>query len=258
MTRDSSTGTLDSWVVCPNQNPQAQMRLFCFPYAGGGAAAYFRWSQLLPPDVELYAIRLPGRESRLREAPYVRLVPLIEDMAGALTPYLDKPFAFFGHSMGASLAFELTRWLRRRNMPQPLHLVASGHRAPHLPDRHPPLYHLPDDDLVREMDERYNGIPKVILENAELLAMFLPAIRADLTILDTYQYEEEAPLACPISTFGGDDDPSVTEEELSGWRMQTQGTFRLRMFAGDHFYLQAAQTEIVQAIIQEMSHHLAQ
>jgi medium-chain acyl-[acyl-carrier-protein] hydrolase len=233
------------------------LRLFCFPYAGGGTAAYFPWAKLLSPNIELYAVRLPGRESRMREASYLRIEPLVEDMAEVLSSYFDRPFVFFGHSMGALLAFELIRYLRRQNAQQPLHLVASGHRAPQLPDPYPPLYQLPDDEFIRQMDERYSGIPKVILENPELLAMFLPVMRADLTILDTYQYVEEPPLACPISVFGGDNDPSVNDDELSAWRSQTQSAFRLKLFDGDHFYLQGAQSQVVQAITQELSHYLA-
>jgi medium-chain acyl-[acyl-carrier-protein] hydrolase len=193
----------------------------------------------------------------MREAPYLRLEPLVEDMAEALSSYFDRPFVFFGHSMGALLAFELTRYLRRQNVQQPLHLVASGHRAPQLPDPYPPLYQLSDNEFVRQMDERYNGIPKAILESPELLAMFLPVMRADLTILDTYQYAEEPPLACPISVFGGDNDPSVNDDELTGWRRQTLSTFRVKLFDGEHFYFQGAPSQLVQTITQELSHYLA-
>lgn len=252
-----SLSSANSWLSIPHPSPKPQLRLFCFPYAGGGTAAYYPWAKLLPAEVALYSIRLPGRESRLRESPYLRLTPLVEDLLDVLSPYLDTPFAFFGHSMGALLAFELTRRLRARNLPQPVHLFASGHRAPQLPDPHPPLYQLPDDELIREIDERYNGIPRAILENPELLTLFLPAIRADLTILDTYQHADEPPLDCPISVFGGNEDSSVNRDELSAWRSQTQGPFRLRMFAGDHFFLQGAQTEVLQALTQDLSQYVA-
>jgi medium-chain acyl-[acyl-carrier-protein] hydrolase len=158
--------------------------------------------------------------------------------------------------MGALLAFELARCGRRRGLAQPLHLVASANRAPQLPDPHPPLYCLPDHELIREMDERYNGIPRTILDNPEMLELFLPAIRADLTILDTYQYGAEPPLACPITVFGGEQDPSVSRAELEPWRVQTTGAFRLHMFAGDHFFVQSAQELVLQVLNQELAQYL--
>jgi medium-chain acyl-[acyl-carrier-protein] hydrolase len=246
----------DPWMSFPNPNPQAQLRLFCFPYAGGGTAAYFPWAKLLPPEIALCSIRLPGRESRLRETPYVRMEPLVRDLAAALAPYLDRPYAFFGHSMGALIAFELARYLRREKMAEPLHLFASGHRAPQMPDPEPPLYLLPDDEFVRAMGERYDGIPQPILQSAELLELFLPVMRADATILDTYVYADEPPLACPISVYGGSDDPSVSRSELDGWRRQTQGACRLTTFVGGHFFLRSAQTQVVQNLSDELRRYL--
>src|SRR5262245_28061439 len=134
-----SSTTASAWLLCPNKNPQARLQLFCFPYAGGGAAAFFPWGKQLPAEIELYAIRLPGRESRLREAPYLQLSPLIEDLAEVLLPYLREPFAFFGHSMGSLIAFEMARYLRRQHAPFPCYLFASGYRAPHLPNPIPPM-----------------------------------------------------------------------------------------------------------------------
>jgi medium-chain acyl-[acyl-carrier-protein] hydrolase len=166
--------TIDPWISIPRPNPQARLRLFCFPYAGGGAAPYYPWAKSLSPFIELYAVRLPGRESRLREAPHIRLASLVDSLASALAPYFDRPFAFFGHSMGALIAFELTRMLHREQDIQPLHLFASAHRAPHLPDREPPLYQLPDAEFVEEIRERYNGIPPSILENADLIRRLTP------------------------------------------------------------------------------------
>lgn len=256
MTTKTASAPSNLWLSSPNTNTQARLNLFCFPFAGGGTAAYHPWLRLLPAGVALHSIRLPGRESRLREAPYVRIGPLVEDLADALASQLEMPFVFFGHSMGALLAFELLRCLRRRRAAQPLHFLVSGHRAPQLPDPDPPLYHLPDDELIREMDERYNGIPQAILESPELLQLFLPTIRADMTILDTYEYGAEPPFSFPISAFGGDRDASVNREELQAWHTQTQGTFRLRIFAGDHFFVQSAQAQVLQAINDELRPYL--
>ncbi|MCC6456104.1 MAG: thioesterase [Caldilineaceae bacterium] len=248
--------TSDPWISCPSPNPEAKLRLFGFPYAGGGAATYFPWIKLLRPEVGLYAIRLPGRENRVRERAYLRLTPLIDEMVEVVTPYLDQPFAFFGHSMGSLLAFELGRALREKGLPQPLHLFTSGYRAPHLPDMRPLLYQLPDERFVTAMHERYNGIPRVVLENEELLKLFLPIMRADVTILDTYQYHDAPPLACPITTYGGEQDPSVALHELRAWQTQTDATFRLIRFAGGHFYLQDALPNLLQDIQQELARYL--
>ncbi len=129
-TGQKSRTAQDPWISTPAHRPDARMRLFCFPYAGGGTSAYNPWAKSLPDEIALYSIRLPGRESRLREAPHVRMAPLVQDLADALSPYLDLPFAFFGHSMGGLVTFELARQLRRQHAPQPLHLFVSSHRAP--------------------------------------------------------------------------------------------------------------------------------
>jgi medium-chain acyl-[acyl-carrier-protein] hydrolase len=247
----------DLWISCPNPNSQAWLRLFCFPYAGGGTTQYHGWAKTLSPSIELYAVRFPGRESRLREAPHVRIEPLVEELSNALSPYFDKPFAFFGHSMGALVSFELTRLLSRQNGTQPLCLIVSGHRAPHLPERETPLYHLPDNELVHVMQERYNGIPQFVTSNPEILELFLPTIRADVTVLDTYCYREEGALSLPIAAFGGYSDPSVTQYELDQWGRHTTTAFSLRMFSGDHFYIQSAQNEMLQALNVELAHYLA-
>lgn len=251
--KNPPTTVADPWVICPNPNPRASLRLFCFPFAGGGAATFHPWARLLPPEVELYSIRLPGRESRMREAPFVRLLPLVEALAGALSPYFIEPFAFFGHSMGALLSFELTRHLRRQSAPQPVQLFAASHRAPQLPDPYPPLYHLPDDEFIAEMHQRYDGVPQAILSSDELRQLFMPVMRADATLLDTYTYIEEAPLALPITAFGGQQDRGVNARELDAWRNQTQSSFSLTMFAGNHFFLQGEQEALVQAIVKDLA-----
>jgi medium-chain acyl-[acyl-carrier-protein] hydrolase len=238
----------NGWLSIPKPNPQARVRLLCFPYAGGGVFEYRAWAFGVPPEVEIGAVQLPGREARLREAPFTKLDELCGALAQILAPYLNKPFAFFGHSLGAIVAFELIRQLRRQNGVRPVRLFASGSRAPQIPDPYPPIHHLPDDDLVREVSGRYDGMPREILENAEMLALLLPALRADFAMSDTYVYTEEAPLDCPISCLGGLQDSCSPREHLEAWRQQTRSAFALNLFEGDHFFLKTSHLPLLQMV----------
>jgi surfactin synthase thioesterase subunit len=234
----------------------ARLRLFCFPFAGGGSAFYRAWPNGLPDGVEVCAIRPPGRESRLREQPHVRLESLVAAAADALEPQFDRPFAFFGHSMGGLLAFELTRHLRARAMPLPAHLFVSGYRAPHRPPHHPPI-HQADTPIVLNRLRNLNGTPAAFFENAELVEMMLPGIRADFSVLETYVFEADEPLDCPISVFGGYYDNEATEEDVAAWRGYTSNTFKLRLIPGGHFFIVSHQPEILQAIGDDLALPLA-
>lgn len=224
------------WLACPKPNPGAAVRLFCFPYSGAAASIYYPWAEMLPPSIEVCPVQLPGHGTRLREPLATRLTPQVEALAAGLAPACDRPFAFFGHSMGALLSFELARHLRRQGKPGPIHLFVSGHGAPHLPDRNPPLHQLPDDQFVAKLRE-LNGTPEEVLRHQELLQLLIPVLRADFAVCETYVYQPEPPLDCPISAYGGLGDGYVNREELAAWQEQTTGRFSLRMFPGDHFYL---------------------
>lgn len=252
----ATTRAFDAWVTCPKPNPQARLRLFCFPYAGGAASLFRTWSEELPSEVEVCPVQLPGRESRFREARYTRLMPLVHALGDVIRPYLTLPFAFFGHSMGALIGFELARYLRRQNAPTPTHLFVSAHRAPHLPDPKAPIYDLPDPQFLEEL-RLLNGMPPKVLENAELMELMLPLLRADFAIAETYSYTEDTPLACPISAFGGLADGEVSHEEMAAWHAQTLSTFRLCMLPGDHFFLFKQRPMLLQAISEEVVQMLA-
>ncbi len=188
-----TTPVSSAWVRFPKPNPQARLRLFCFPYAGGGAVSFRTWPLGLPDDVEICSVELPGRGTRLSERPFTRLSPLLQTMAPALLSLLDKPFAFFGHSMGGLVSFELTRLLRREYDLSPVHLFVSGRRAPQVQDLEPPLHTLPDPAFLEEL-RRLNGTPQAVLENVELRQVVLPILQADFAVIDTYEYTSEAPL----------------------------------------------------------------
>jgi medium-chain acyl-[acyl-carrier-protein] hydrolase len=234
--------------VCSKPNALARLRLFCFPYAGVGASLFGTWWKDLPHDVEVCAIQPPGRESRWKEPPLTRVGPVVEAVVEAIRPRLDLPFTFFGHSVGALIGFEVVRELRRRKEPLPVRLFVSARRAPQLPRRQPPIHHLPDPIFVGEMRRRYGGIPDAVLQQADLLQLMLPALRADVAIHETYAYVDEPPLACPISVFGGLADAEASRDDLEAWRRHTQSAFTLAMFPGDHFYVRHARAPLLRAL----------
>jgi medium-chain acyl-[acyl-carrier-protein] hydrolase len=227
------------------------MRLFCFPYAGGSASVFRTWSSELPAEIEVLPIQLPGRETRLREAPFTHISQLLPKLTEVLRPYMTMPFAFFGHSLGALIAFELTRHLRREGEPGPVHLFMSGHRAPQRPNPDPPIHELPDAEFMEEV-RQFNGTPEELLGNAEMMRLVLPFLRADFTIYETYVYTPEEPLDCSISALGGLGDVEVSREDSAAWRELTRGTFSLRMFPGNHFFLNSARRQVVQAVAQDL------
>jgi medium-chain acyl-[acyl-carrier-protein] hydrolase len=231
--------------------PSADLRLFCFPYAGGNAFAFRSWREEAPPPLDIWPVQLAGRGHRIAESPFRRLSALCGALVEALGPHLDRPFAFFGHSMGALLAFELARHLRREGRPGPRRLFVSGGRAPRR-DRGPLLHNLSDPALLVEL-ERLNGIPAEVMREPDLMSMFLPILRADLELYETYVYYSEVALECPISAFGGWQDSRVSHEDLAAWQEETRTAFSLRMFAGDHFFLHAARASIVRAIFEDLS-----
>jgi medium-chain acyl-[acyl-carrier-protein] hydrolase len=243
---------LNAWIGCPKPNPGAQMRLFCFPYAGGTAAIYRQWPDLVPPNVEVYVAHLPGRAGRLQDPPFTRLLSLVEEIAPAVRPFLDKPFAFFGHSMGALISFELARRLQRDRAPMPAQLFLSGRSAPHIPDVDKRTFDLPEPEFIEEL-RRLNGTPKEVLEHPELMLLMIPLLRADFSVCQTYQYEKGPPLDCPITIFGGLQDHEVPREHLEGWREHTSSTFKLRMLPGDHFFLNSAQALLLKTLSQELA-----
>jgi medium-chain acyl-[acyl-carrier-protein] hydrolase len=240
-----------SWVKCLLPNPQAKLRLFCFPYAGGWSQTYRPWAKQLSREIELYSIELPGRGARLIEKPIVQFSQLLQETALGIAPYLDRPFAFFGHSMGALLSFELTQLLCFRGCPAPEIIFVSGHRAPHVKSEHPPIYNLPELEFIEEI-RRMEGTPEAVLANAELRELIFPALRADFEAIYNYQHKPSKPLDLPITVFGGLEDHGVNLYALEDWRRYTNKKFRLQMFQGNHFFLHEAQPLILQVIQQQL------
>ncbi len=238
----------DAWIKPLLPRPQSPaLRLFCFPYAGGGASIFRAWPFALPAHVDVVALQLPAREERILESPLSEVEPLMTAIVTAMRPHLTVPFALFGHSMGALLAFETAHRLEREGFPC-MKLIASGCRAPHLPSLDEPVSHLPDDLLIGEM-RRFDGTPKEILLDREILDLVLPAFRADLAICERYVPPSgREPLSCPITAFGGLQDAEVGGAAIVGWKAYTNAAFTHRMFAGGHFFVNDERATVLRAL----------
>jgi len=240
------------WLIRPQARPGHRMRLLCLPHAGVGPSVYWPWARALPGTIEVWAVHLPGREGRLREAPLSSLSSVLDGVVPALRPYLDAPWAIYGHSMGALLAFELARRLRREAGLKPVRLVVSGRRAPHRLDSRPHISHLSDAAFLAEMQRRYNGIPTEVLRHPDLMQLLLPALRADLTALETHTHIEDVPLDCPISAWGGLADPDISLADIEGWALHTRAGFSARLFPGDHFFVQTHRDAVLDALLADL------
>lgn len=229
-------------------------RLFCLPFAGGGASVFREWPRRFPRSVQVVALQLPGRESRWNEPPCKNMAEVLGQLVSSLRPILDQPFAIFGHSMGAMIAFELARSLQL-NGNCPTHLFVSALRAPQDPDPDPPMHRLTDEELISRL-RRLNGIPKPILDHPELITLLLPILRADLKICETYKYLAGEPLNCSISAYGGYDDAKAAPDSLHGWRIQTREEFAMRLFPGGHFFLETARDALLRQIFDDLMRSL--
>jgi medium-chain acyl-[acyl-carrier-protein] hydrolase len=246
------------WLRVVKNDPFAALRLFCFPYAGAGANAYRGWAGAPFRGVEIAAVQLPGRETRHAEPPFTSLAPLVAALVRELSPYLDdKPFAFFGHSMGALVSFELARELRRAGHRAPQALFLSGRRAPDSFGlaRDVVLHRLGDAELIEELSDM-NGTDAGVMAHEELRALLLPLFRADFAVCETYRYGAGAPLDVPIHALGGSLDPSVGRAHLEGWARQSNREFSVDMFDGDHFYVNAGRRELLGAVSAYLSNYV--
>ena len=240
------------WLVRTKVNPEAALRLFCFPYAGGGATIFHSWPAKLPSHLEILSVQPPGRQGRWREEAFTRVRPMVESIRQALLPLLDKPFVFFGHSLGSVVCYELARLLRSKQDPLPQQLYLSGHRAPQLDEVRPPTFHLSDSKFRQEL-HRLNGTPQEVLQNPELLELMLPLLRADFEAAETYQFEPGRPLEIPFSVFGGLRDEDVPRQDLEPWSEHTRASFRLRMLPGNHFFLHSDEDDLLRLLSQDLS-----
>lgn len=228
-----------------------QCQLFCFPYGGGNTTFYQTWAKQLPPGIQIVVCQLPGRTTRFKESAFTAYDPLLKELVAELLKVIKGPYAFFGHSMGALLSFEMARSLRRQSAPLPRCFFPSGHKAPQLSRTREKIAHLPEAQFIEKLIE-YNGISETILENKDLMELLLPTIRADFTMLESHQYREEAPLDLPIYASGGTRDSKVSLEDLKAWGIQTTGEFEYQMYEGDHFFIHPMEKDVVSQVGQTL------
>jgi surfactin synthase thioesterase subunit len=247
----SSTVT-NAWIRRFHPSDDAPTRLVCLPHAGGSAPFFVPVSAALQGEVDVLAVQYPGRQDRRAEPCLESVQELAERIVPELEPWLDRPFALFGHSMGASIGFEVTRRLEELGTP-PVALFASGRRAPSsVRDER---VHLGDDDALIAELRGLSGTEPEILGDEELLRMILPALRGDYRVAETYRYRPGPPLSCPVVAMVGEDDPKVTLDEARAWEGHTSGPFTLRTFAGGHFFLVRHANEIIAELRERLSDH---
>jgi len=241
---------LSVWLPYRRPRNKPTIRLFCFAHAGGSAAIFREWNNLLPPHIEVCAIQLPGREARSGEPLRRRMDSIVSELAFVLRPLLDRPFALFGHSLGAKVAFEAARLLCAEHF-HPAHIFVSGSPAPHIDSRTIPLHSLPDSELLEQL-RILGGMPADLLNTRELLTWFLPVIRADLEVNETYVFTPGAALSSPMTAFGGAMDSEVPINALEAWREYTSGPFRRRILKGGHFFILEEQSVVTKEIRQDL------
>lgn len=238
--------TPSPWIM---RRPGAgrRLRLFCFAYAGGSATAFLPWQAAVDPTVEICAIQLPGRGARMGEAPPADFAQLVRVLTEEIARHRDLPFAFFGHSLGALLAFEVARHGALRRFPAPVQLIVSGCDAPQSRAPSRQLHLLPDDELIQALRD-YNGSPAEVLADRELMALILPTIRADFALAERYSYRPGLRLNLPMTVFAGREDDHCKLEQVTQWERETSGPCAIDWFDGDHFFIHAQRDAVLARI----------
>ena len=240
-----------SWIICLQPNPQAKLRLICFPYAGSGANAFRPWVARLPGWIEPWALQYPGRETRWAEPSIKNVAPLVEGLSEAVCSLKNEgAMAFFGHSLGALLCFETACALPADHAGRLTRLIVSGRRAPSIPPANPPISRLPDGEFLERL-RNLNGTPKEVLEHEELMELLIPALRADFHLDETYEPVSRR-IPVNLSIYGGKSDPYVTHEHLSAWGSHTTGASTIHYFPGDHFYFKEPTTPMFSVLAEEL------
>ncbi|MBT2384273.1 thioesterase II family protein [Streptomyces sp. ISL-11] len=249
MTEPRRTAPTSRWIA-GGALRQAPLKLYCFPHAGGSAAEYIRWGKEIP-GVEVYAVQLPGRASRFAEQPLTSMDHLVEALLREVE--FTGTYAFFGHSMGSLVAYELTCALREAGRPLPRRLFVSSGAAPDAPRKHAGLHLMPRDEMLAAVHGKHGGIPDEVFAHPELKEMVAVGLRADYTVLETYAWRPRAPLPVPLTVLAGDREPLARDDSLTGWgRHTTYQPVTVRTFPGGHFYLREQPGPVVQRMLAEL------
>jgi surfactin synthase thioesterase subunit len=240
--------TQSNWFLIPEPKINPSLRVLCFSYAGGNASTFVSLASSLPANVELVIVQLPGRTTRWSDAPYSDMDLLVEDLLSAFQSLEECPYILFGHSLGSKIAFQLMNRCVEKGLPGPEHFIASGCRSPHLPAKRRSFNHLSDQEFITEL-KKLNGTPDTVLENPELMALYLPVIRADFWLSDNYRFVSEINYTCGLSVFGGVEDVGISKNDLQAWeKFFTQGA-EVHMFNGDHFFIESNKNEVWQKVV---------
>lgn len=246
----------NNWIVIPKPNRSAKIKLFCLPFAGGNTSAFRTWGHHLPDYIEVNAVEIPGRGHRLAEPLTTVMEHLVFGIAKGIREQIDRPFALFGHSMGALVGFELAHYLKEHFNTDAAHLFFSGHGAPDTLSPKKPMYNLPEAEFL-EIIKSYNGMPKEVLDHIELMHLMIPVLRSDFQICETYTYHRHRKnLDSPLTIFAGLDDRWSPKTDLEAWQKHSSGPFNLRMFPGDHFYFDNSKSLVLEAIAKDLSNSI--
>jgi medium-chain acyl-[acyl-carrier-protein] hydrolase len=243
-----------SLIFFPKPRPNALVRLICFSYAGGSSATYLSWQNDLDSNIELAVVQLPGRGARLSTPPFQTMTEIITALFLALEKLSNKPFIFYGHSMGARVAYELTLMLLRFQRPLPIHFIASGSVAPCIERTKELTYHLPDDEFIIKVGE-LNGSPPEVLANKEIMLLILPALRADFKIIETYHNNSKLTIPTKISVLAGDQE-DLEIAHVEAWFALFQTKADLHWINGDHFFIEKNKTEVLEIVNTLIGEHL--
>ena len=242
----------ETWFTRFRSCPTPRARLICLPFAGGSSSIYRRWHLFLPDWVDVCAVELPGRARRQQEPLCVDMAQVVDGLANAIKESSPVPYFLFGHSLGALIAFATAQALQRTGVTPARHLFVSGRIAPQSGNPDQAVGSMTDAELVTMLRNR-GGTPPEVLNEPELMARCLPVIRADFRLLNSYRYEPSGALLVPLSIFGGTRDSRATEADLQAWRNHTDKDARVRMFAGDHFFISSAANEVVFVVAQTIT-----
>ena len=232
------------WIVRTAPRDGAALRLFLLPHAGASAVIYRDWHRAFGDGIDVCAIEPPGAFARRREPKIREVREFASRMAEAIEPYLDIPFAFFGYSLGALMAFECARLLCRTEKPRPRHLIVAAHKAPHVPMRNPPISRASTSVFVRELERRYGEFEAAIKAEPELMEVVVEMMRVDLAMLENYRFRDEAKFSFPVTAIGGTHDTTTDRAALEAWRAHTDGAFQTHMLPGGHFFLRTQAAEL--------------